>query len=171
MSDDRIEIPDAPDAVRELAAACEVAGKRTLFTRGERTVAVLVSWDEYLSLRETVDIAADAGEIAAIGRAEDEARRGAMLLDEDLSMKAARLRLAETVRQSWDALTEDDHAVARRALERIDDDPISGVPLAAPVQGYWSYREGHLRIVYRLVPESGAVVVLRLTKIVDNPRA
>lgn len=84
MDEKRIEIPDAAPELRELVAACEVAGQRTLFTRDGRAVAVLVSWDEYLSLRETVDIASDPAEIAAIGRAEDEARRGALLLAEDL---------------------------------------------------------------------------------------
>jgi PHD/YefM family antitoxin component YafN of YafNO toxin-antitoxin module len=84
MEDTRIEIPEAPPEIRDVVAKCEVAGHRTLFTRDGRTVAVLVSWDEYLSLRETVDIAADPEEIAAIGRAEDELRRGAVILGEDL---------------------------------------------------------------------------------------
>jgi len=84
MEDNRIEIPDASPELRELVARCEVAGHRTLFRRDGRTVAVLVSWDEYLSLRETVEIASDPDEIAAIGRAEDELRRGAVLLGEDL---------------------------------------------------------------------------------------
>lgn len=84
MQETRIEIPDAPPELRELVAGCEVAGHRTSFTREGRTVAVLVSWDEYLSLRETVDLAASPAEIAAIGHAEDEVRQGAMLLLEDL---------------------------------------------------------------------------------------
>ena len=84
MDETRIEIPDAPQELRELVAACEVAGQKTHFTRDGRVVAVLVSWDEYLSLRETVEIAADPAEISAIGRAEDELRRGALLLAEDL---------------------------------------------------------------------------------------
>lgn len=79
-----IEIPEAAPELRELVTACEVAGHRTRFTRDGRTVAVLVSWDEYLSLRETIAIASDPDEIAAIGRAEEELRRGAMLLGEDL---------------------------------------------------------------------------------------
>ena len=82
--EERIEIPDAAPELRELVAGCEVAGRRTLFTRDGRTVAVLVSWDEYLSLRETVAIAADPEEMAAIGRAEEEIRRGAVILGEDL---------------------------------------------------------------------------------------
>ena len=84
MDEKRIEIPDADPTLREAIAECEVAGRRTFFTRAGRNVAVLVSWDEYLSLRETVDIASNPEEIAAIGRAEDEVRRGAMLLAEDL---------------------------------------------------------------------------------------
>lgn len=84
MDDEKIELPDADPLVRELVAACEVAGRRTHFTRAGRTVAVLVSWDEYLSLRETVAIAGDPDEIAAIGRAEEEVKRGVILLGEDL---------------------------------------------------------------------------------------
>jgi len=84
MEQEIVDIPDADPGVRDLVAACEVAGKRTLFVRRARPVAILVSWDEYLSLRETVDIASSGEEIAAIGRAEDELRRGAILLWEDL---------------------------------------------------------------------------------------
>jgi PHD/YefM family antitoxin component YafN of YafNO toxin-antitoxin module len=84
MNEERIEIPNADPSLRESVAACEVAGRRTVFTRDARPVAVLVSWDEYLSLRETVEIASSPEEIAAIGRAEDEVKRGAVLLAGDL---------------------------------------------------------------------------------------
>jgi mRNA-degrading endonuclease RelE of RelBE toxin-antitoxin system len=41
-----------------------------------------------------------------------------------------------------------------------DEDPISGVPLFDPFKGLWSYRAGHLRILYRIMPEARFVVVL-----------
>lgn len=85
MEEKRIEIPDADPSLRELVAECEVSGRRTRFERDGRPVAILVSWDEYLSLRETIEIAANPEELIAIGRAEDEVRRGAMILAEDLS--------------------------------------------------------------------------------------
>jgi len=78
-------------------------------------------------------------------------------------MASDRLRFAESVRKSWDAIGTEDRALLREALSRIADDPISGVPLAAPVEGYWSAREGRARVIYRLVPETGAVFVVRLT--------
>lgn len=80
-------------------------------------------------------------------------------------MSGDRLRFVESVLESWNGLDGESRAAAWRALERIDDDPICGVPLAEPVKGYWSLREGSLRVLYRLVPQSGAVVVLRITKV------
>lgn len=80
-------------------------------------------------------------------------------------MTSDRLRFAESVQASWEALDEGTRLAARRALDRIDDDPISGVPLAEPVKGYWSAREGDVRIIYRLAPQSGHVVVLRITNV------
>ena len=80
----RLEILDLPDGVRELVGECELTGKRTLFERGGRPVAALVSWDEYLALRETIDIANDSVLRERIDAAGEQIRRGAMLLPEDL---------------------------------------------------------------------------------------
>jgi PHD/YefM family antitoxin component YafN of YafNO toxin-antitoxin module len=79
-----LEILDAPEAVRELVGECELTGKRTLFQRGGRPVAILASYDEYLALRETVDIVNDAALRARVDAADEQIRRGAMLLPEDL---------------------------------------------------------------------------------------
>ncbi|HSP13804.1 MAG TPA: hypothetical protein VLV78_03515 [Thermoanaerobaculia bacterium] len=70
--------------MRELVGECELTGKRTLFERAGRPVALLVSWDEYLALRETVDIANDSVLRERIDAADEQIRRGAMLLPEDL---------------------------------------------------------------------------------------
>jgi PHD/YefM family antitoxin component YafN of YafNO toxin-antitoxin module len=70
--------------VRQLVAECEVSGKRTRFDRDGRPVAILVSYDEYLALRETIDILNNAELRQQIGAAEDELRRNALLLPEDL---------------------------------------------------------------------------------------
>ncbi len=80
----RLEILDLADAVRELVGECELTGKRTLFERNGRPVAALVSYDEYLALRETVDIANDTVLRERIDSADEQIRRGAMLLPEDL---------------------------------------------------------------------------------------
>ena len=71
-----------------------------------------------------------------------------------------RLRFAERILDDWRALSAEERASATAALERIDEDPIAGAPLFEPMRGYWSYRAGHLRIVYRIAPEARFVVVL-----------
>jgi PHD/YefM family antitoxin component YafN of YafNO toxin-antitoxin module len=80
----QLEILDQQSAVRELVGECELTGKRTLFLRGGRPVAILASYDEYLALRETIDIVNDAALRARIEAADEEIRRGAMILPEDL---------------------------------------------------------------------------------------
>ena len=52
--------------------------------RGGRAVAILASYDEYLALRETVDIANDAALRESVAAADEQIRRNAMLLPEDL---------------------------------------------------------------------------------------
>jgi PHD/YefM family antitoxin component YafN of YafNO toxin-antitoxin module len=82
--DRRLEILDQPEDVRDLVAQCELTGKRTLFERNGRVVAVLVSHDEYLALKETIAITNDAPLRGRLETAEAELARGAMLLVEDL---------------------------------------------------------------------------------------
>lgn len=82
--DRRLEILDQPEDVRELVAQCELTGKRTLFERNGRIVALLISHDEYLALKETIAISNDAPLRARLDAAEGEVARGAMLLVEDL---------------------------------------------------------------------------------------
>jgi PHD/YefM family antitoxin component YafN of YafNO toxin-antitoxin module len=80
----RLEILDLSDAVREIVGECELTGKRTLFQRNGRPVAILASYDEYVALRETIAIAADAILRARLDAADEEIRRGAMVLPEEL---------------------------------------------------------------------------------------
>ena len=82
--DKRLELLDLPPDVRQLVAECEISGKRTVFSRDGRPVAILLSHDEYLALRETIDIANNADLRRQIETAEDEVKRGAMMLPEDL---------------------------------------------------------------------------------------
>ncbi len=79
-----IDILDLPEEVRSLVAECEVTGRRTLFTRNGRPVAMLASFDEYLALRETVEIVRDGALLAKITAAEEQVKQGRMLLPEDL---------------------------------------------------------------------------------------
>ncbi len=80
----RLEILDLSDAVREIVGECELTGKRTLFQRNGRPVAILASYDEYVALRETIAITADATLRERLDAADEEIRRGAMLLLEEL---------------------------------------------------------------------------------------
>ena len=80
----RLEIPDAPPAVKELVSECELTGRQTIFERNGRPVAILVSFDEYLALRETIEIAADPDLRELLERTEEEIRQNKLLLPEDL---------------------------------------------------------------------------------------
>ena len=63
---------------------CEANGAQTVFERDGRPVVVLVSYDEYLAMRETIDIANDPMFFAKLETAEEQVRQGRMLLVEDL---------------------------------------------------------------------------------------
>jgi len=82
--DKRFDILDAPEDVRALVGECELTGSRTTFLRNDRPIAILISHDEYLALRETIDIADDAPLRVALDEAEAEVERGAMVAVEDL---------------------------------------------------------------------------------------
>ena len=82
--DRRAEILDLADEARELVRACEITGQRTIFTRNGREVAILLSHDEYLALRETIEIGGDAALREQIQRSEEDVSRNALLLLEDL---------------------------------------------------------------------------------------
>ena len=142
----RIDVLDLPEDSRELIRECEARGQRTVFERNGRPVAVLVSHDEYTAMRETIDIANDSLLFAKIAEADNEEveQRG----------RYERLRFAKSVAPIYDA-----------ALRRIELDPIIGAPLFEPLKGLWSYRSGDLRIIYKIVPEARAVVVLHIAKV------
>jgi len=148
-----IEVFDLPEDAREFVRECEVKGERTLLQRAGRPVAMLVSYDEYLALRETVDIANDADLGASLNAA----------AEEEPLRRTERVWLAP----SADAvqLAEHERALVDDVLQKINDDPIAGAPLFDPLKGLWVYRAQHLRIIYRIVPEAGQVVVLSVTRV------
>lgn len=80
----RVDLLDLPEDARDLVRECEARGQRTIFERGGRAVAVLVSYDEYLALRETIDLVNAPLLYAKIETADEEIRRGKMMLVEDL---------------------------------------------------------------------------------------
>ena len=80
----RLEILDLSDDVRKIVGECELTGKRTIFDRDGRPVGILISYDEFVALRETIAISSDAALREQIHAADDQIRRAAMLLPEDL---------------------------------------------------------------------------------------
>jgi len=78
------EVVDLTGELRDLVGECELTGRRTTFSRNGRPVAVIVSQDEYAALRETIDISNDASLRESIALGEEQVKRGAMLLVEDL---------------------------------------------------------------------------------------
>ena len=84
MNDRTIEISDLADPLREFVRECEVTGRRTAFTSGGRRVSVIISQDEYLAMTESVDIAANPDQLEEIRQAEQDVKKNALLLLEDL---------------------------------------------------------------------------------------
>ena len=80
----KLDLLELPVEVRELVSECELTGRQTIFERGGRPVAILVSHDEYLALHETIEISNDADLRRRIDAADAQANRGAVLLPEDL---------------------------------------------------------------------------------------
>jgi PHD/YefM family antitoxin component YafN of YafNO toxin-antitoxin module len=73
------------DELRSIAGECELTGRRTIFERNGKPVAVLLSYDEYLALRETIAITADTALRARIRAADAQVERGAIIDFEDLN--------------------------------------------------------------------------------------
>lgn len=84
MSDQSIDLLTLEPEAMELLRECEVSGKRTVFLRANRPVAILISYDEYTALRETVELAGSERHGAIIAAADEEIRRGAVLAAEDV---------------------------------------------------------------------------------------
>jgi mRNA-degrading endonuclease RelE of RelBE toxin-antitoxin system/PHD/YefM family antitoxin component YafN of YafNO toxin-antitoxin module len=141
----RVDLLDLPEETRDLIRESAVQGTRTVFERNGNPVAVLVSHDEYMALRETIEIANDSLLFARLAEADEGEveQRG----------RYERLRFAKSAAPIYDA-----------ALRRIELDPIAGAPLFEPLKGLWSYRTDELRIIYKIVPEARAVVILSITR-------
>jgi mRNA-degrading endonuclease RelE of RelBE toxin-antitoxin system len=79
-----------------------------------------------------------------------------------------RLRLAEAVQRDWQSLGREERGMVRKALVAIDEDPLIGAPLFDPFRGYWSYRAGWLRIIYKIFPEARYVAILSITRAAES---
>lgn len=72
------------DELRQIVGECELTGRRTTFERSGKPIAVLLSYDEYLALRETIAISADTALRARIRAADAQVDRGAVVAMEDV---------------------------------------------------------------------------------------
>jgi len=168
----RVDILDQTEDVQALVAECELTGKRTQLERQGQPVAVLISYDEYMALRETIEISNDADMRAAIERADAETAKNDLLLTEDLFDKRLvndRLRISATAERDWNALADHERDSIRAALELLDEDPIAGAPLFEPLRGVWSHRVEHLRVIYRILPEARFIVILSIARAAEQP--
>lgn len=148
-NDNLVDLLDSPDPLRDAVRVTEVTGVRTVFTREGRSVAILLSWDEYVALAETVRLAGDAARLAAIREADEElSRSGGTPLDE--SDAHGTVRLATRASGALEGLSGADRESSTRALERIAENPIAGAPLFDPLRGFWVVRAGGIRLVYRV---------------------
>jgi mRNA-degrading endonuclease RelE of RelBE toxin-antitoxin system len=120
-------------------------------------VAVLVSYDEYLALRETIEIANDSLLFAKISEADDETPA-------EMDHRLPRLRITTAARAGLDAVAGIERRLVLSTLARINDNPIAGAPLFEPLKGLWSHRTGEIRIIYKIVAEASMVVILNITR-------
>ena len=145
--------------VRAAVRVTEVTGTRTAFTREGRNVAILLSWDEYVALAETVRLSGEPGRIERIREADEAITRTGGVLPDDVAV--------ENVRVAPGATMPDDPA-ARRALEALAANPIAGAPLFDPLRGFWVYRDGRARIVYRVSRDGGMAGVVLIDLVEDE---
>lgn len=139
------------DDVRAAVRVTEVTGTRTVFTREGSNVAILLSWDEYVALAETVRLSGDPGLIERLRAADEAIARTGGALPDAID--------AETIRVAPGAAIPDDPA-ALGALAAVAANPIAGAPLFDPLRGLWVYRAGRARIVYRVSRDGGMAGVV-----------
>lgn len=156
----RLDILDLPENVRDLIRECEAQGQQMFFERNGRPVAALVSYDEYLALRETIEIANDSLLFARISEADEET-------PVEADRRLARLRITRAGQEGLDALAGIERRLVLSSMVRINDNPIAGAPLFEPLKGLWSHRTGEIRIIYKIVAEASVVVILSITRARD----
>ena len=152
-----IDLLDLSEETRDLIRETATKGERTFFERDGRPVAVLVSYDEYLALRETIEIANDSLLFAKISEADEET-------PVEADKRLPRLRITRAGQEGLDALSGTERKLVLSTMVRINDNPIAGAPLFEPLKGLWSHRSGEIRIIYKIVADASMVVILSITR-------
>jgi PHD/YefM family antitoxin component YafN of YafNO toxin-antitoxin module len=151
---DILEADSIGQPVRAAVLATEVMGRRTAITRQARPIAVLISWDEFISLRETVELESDEGTVAAIRAGEAE---------------LVRKELAEGAEVENVVVARSAGPTARREeLEELGRNPILGAPLLASLRGLWVLRANHRRVVYRINRTGSMVGVVHAEEVEEG---
>lgn len=152
---DIIEADSISQPVRAAVLATEVMGRRTAITRRESPIAILISWDEFISLRETIELESDEATVAEIRAGE-----------------------AELVRKELaDGPAVENVVIARSAgpgvvvaeLEELGRNPILGAPLLASLRGLWVLRGNQRRVVYRINRDGSMVGVVHAAEVEERP--
>ncbi|HXI14412.1 MAG TPA: hypothetical protein VNM92_17470 [Thermoanaerobaculia bacterium] len=84
MADRIVELSDLDPVMRKALAECELTGQRSLFLRNGRIVATVISWDEYLAMRETMQLVPDLELRARLDARDAEVRGGDLFGPEEL---------------------------------------------------------------------------------------
>lgn len=84
LKDRIIKLDELDPAVRDLIGPCEVTGERTIVSRDQKPIAIILSWDEYLAMSETIALAASDRLRSDLAAADEELSRNALMLPEDL---------------------------------------------------------------------------------------
>lgn len=69
------------------------------------------------------------------------------------------IRIREPARRAIERLDQSVKIRIRKALEKLSTTPYLGKPLSGPLSGYWSYRVGNYRIIYRIEEQELIVYV------------
>ena len=73
--------------------------------------------------------------------------------------KRFQIRIREPARRAIERLDQSVKIRIRKALEKLRTTPYLGKPLSRPLSGYWSYRVGNYRIIYRIEEQELIVYV------------
>ncbi|HUF19022.1 MAG TPA: hypothetical protein VMS12_13335 [Thermoanaerobaculia bacterium] len=84
MTDRSLDVLELAAPLSGIVNECELTGRRSTFIRNGKAVAILISNDEYVALRETTELSADPAIGTKLTLADGEIRNGAVLLPEDL---------------------------------------------------------------------------------------
>jgi len=152
---DIIEADSITQPVRAAVLATEVMGRRTAITRRERPIAVLISWDEFISLRETIELESDEATVTEIRAGE------AQLVRKELAdgLEVENVVIARSAGAG----------VVREELEELGRNPILGAPLLASLRGLWVLRVNQRRVVYRINRDGSMVGVVHAAEVEERP--